>query len=195
MASNIFSYRKRYNSKFIFISSSTVYGDRGSKKICGVEDTMIYGTTDYANSKIDGEFLAKSFKDTLIFRPCAMIDPKSKRGLCYDIVYKLKEGSNQITLMGDEPGSIKPYISAQFAASYIASKINSTGIYNVAPQDNVSVKTVAEIAMKISGKNKSVVWSGAAANFAGDNPVVAMSSDINVSSVDFLKNYFIEMFK
>jgi len=187
-------YASEFKPKFVFISSSTVYGDKGVEKICEIDDAVADGTNAYANSKIDGETFVRLLDNYLIFRPCAIIDPLAKRGLCYDIVQKLKNSSDHILLFGDEPGSIKPYISAQYVASYIATKLNEVGIYNVAPNDNISVKHIVEEAMHISGKNKGVIWAGASANFAGDNPVVAMKSDINASSLDFLRNYFIEAF-
>jgi UDP-glucose 4-epimerase len=173
-----------YNCKFLFASSVTVYGSHSSPR--STYDTPNPSSV-YALTKLYCENLIRLYANTYrkiasysILRYVAHVGGNSRHGVVHDILRKLKQNSTKIELIGNKsPGSIKPYI-------HIRDSIKATtlcfgkekGIYNVSPNDNISVLDIVKIVLKkINLKNNlDIHWSDSG-DWPGDDKYVSIESD------------------
>lgn len=137
---------------FVFTSSSTVYGD--ASEIPTPED---YGTLKpisiYGASKLASEALISSFAYTYGFqaaicRLANIIGPRSRHGVIYDFIKKLKNNPWELEILGDGTQR-KSYLYVDdfvSALSMIIEKMHGkVEIFNIGSEDWVDVKTIAEI--------------------------------------------------
>jgi UDP-glucose 4-epimerase len=163
--------------RFVFASSATVYGDGLSPSLEG--DTLL-PTSPYGVSKLAAERLVQEWTDegrvsSVRLRYIANVGAGATHGLLRDVVRKLWADGDTLELLGDAPGSRKPYAHAEDTA-LVTAKLglegNWSGAVNVGPSDTMSVLEVAEAAMVGLGLRKEVKFVGEAQNFAGDNRLV-----------------------
>jgi UDP-glucose 4-epimerase len=178
---NLLTYAPK-GCRFVLASSATVYGE-GMKVFESFEEDPCYPSSLYALSKWTSEELVNLYTrmghvNGLNLRYIANVGRGATHGLLYDIIRKLKSDSPTLDLLGDAPGSVKPYMHVDDTAAatiYLAGKsINET--VNVATPDPWSVKGVAELVMDATGIRKPINWLGADANWAGDNKCVNVSN-------------------
>lgn len=174
-------------SRFVLASSAAVYGDGGGYPF--VEDDEARPTSAYGASKVAAEALVRAYRRSgavsgLILRYAATVGAGATHGLLKDLVAKLKSGSDHLDLLGNFPGSVKPFThvsdvadgTVHFAESAVGSPLN------LANFDSVSVADVAETVMRTLGVQKPVRFLGEAANWKGDNRLVQIDSS---AAVDF----------
>jgi len=143
---------------FVFTSSSTVYGD--AKVIPTPED---YGPLKpisiYGASKLASEALVSSFAYTygfqaVICRLANIIGPRSKHGVIYDFINKLKRNPRELEILGDGTQR-KSYLHVDDFVSALSMIIEKprgkVEIFNVGSEDWVDVKTIAEIVTEEMG--------------------------------------------
>jgi len=137
---------------FVFTSSSTVYGD--ASEIPTPED---YGPLKpisiYGASKLASEALISSFASTygfraIICRLANIIGPRSRHGVIYDFIEKLKSNPWELEILGDGTQR-KSYLYVDDFVSALSTIIEKTHgkveIFNIGSEDWVDVKTIAEI--------------------------------------------------
>lgn len=173
------------NCLFIFLSSVTVYGDQENASV----DTPMRPTSPYGISKAACELLLNSYKDRgdfqlWILRLCATVGPNMTHGLLKDLIHKVTEGDNPITLFGASPGSIKPYIHVDeimwLLVWEISQDINGEWqnnksahpIMNVCPTNNISVLSVLNIVMMFYDIKKDIIWDTSKI-WKGDNKILS----------------------
>lgn len=125
----------------------------------------------YGASKIAAETLLLSYTnmyDNLEASVCrfpAVVGAGNKHGVLKDIVAKLldKFSPFKMKLFGKDPGSIKPFVYAGELASdllYVANEHKSKySVWNLSPLDNISVKSIAELAMNRVQYKKEIIWN------------------------------------
>jgi UDP-glucose 4-epimerase len=165
--------------RFVFASSATVY-DGGSRWLPCKENDPFWPSSVYAATKIAGESLVKAYTELgrvkgISLRCVAGVGWGATHGLVYDLIRKLYS-CPELHLIGEAPGSIKPYMLADDVAgafSYFGfGAVDEYRPVNIAPGDSVSVEEVAHAVMDAIGINKPIVWDGWGVNWAGDVPEV-----------------------
>lgn len=170
--------------KFIFASSIVVYGDyKGTPwKEGDIEKpTSLYGASKLASEKIL-EVLANQRKIQLInLRFCAIVGSNLTHGVIYDFMKKIKSKDKEFEILGNYPGSIKPYILLQDACNAIKLTILSKLSHqiltlNITNEDGISIDTIANLILIKSSIQKKKIWLGK--NFAGDNNIICANNDL-----------------
>jgi UDP-glucose 4-epimerase len=99
-------------------------------------------------------------------------------GLLPDLLRKVRSDESELSLLGDFPGSAKPYVHARDTADFLEKLAHTdlTGTLNLGSDDQLSVCEVAELVMNKLGRRKPTVWLGEQANWPGDNRFVNLDS-------------------
>ncbi len=134
------------HDKFIFISSSDVYG---SKKTSCRENDLLKAEeamTDYAKQKIICEnYLQKHSTNYLILRPCGLIGPETMSKNLKALIFEDKP----VLTLSDK--SVLNFVShfevLNFIKLYIQ-EILPSGIYNFGRYDRISIKKIASLFKK-----------------------------------------------
>jgi UDP-glucose 4-epimerase len=146
-------------SKFIYLSTSAVYGEGLNHKEDGKKNPM----SPYAQTKFDAELPILLFtKNPLILRLANIYGGhKGERG-----VYQIFEEDNECNIFGDG-SSFRDYLHIDDLVKTINKGFNSTGIYNIG---SGKIKTTLEIAKEF---NKPI-------NFLPERPreIKFISSDL-----------------
>lgn len=175
-------------STFVFASSATVYGDLGNIKVCDESDvlrpTSVYGATKVASEAMINAYSTLHHLNAVSLRFVANVGRGATHGVIKDIIRKLKSDKPELELLGDSPGSCKPYTHVEDsveAAVLLGTKTyeeqrRGHNIYNIATEDILFISDLADIAMKATGIKKPIKWLGAGANWSGDNRYVRVDS-------------------
>jgi len=153
---------------FLFTSSSTVYGD--ASEIPTPED---YGPLKpisiYGASKLASEALISSFAQTygfkaIICRLANIIGPRSRHGVIYDFIRKLKSNPQELEILGDGTQT-KSYLYIDDCVSAMLTILEKSRrkveIFNIGSEDWINVKKIAEIVTEEMGlKNVSFRFTG-----------------------------------
>jgi len=153
---------------FLFTSSSTVYGD--ASEIPTPED---YGPLKpisiYGASKLASEALISSFAQTygfkaIICRLANIIGPRSRHGVIYDFIRKLKSNPQELEILGDGTQT-KSYLYIDDCVSAMLTILEKSRrkveIFNIGSEDWINVKRIAEIVTEEMGlKNVSFRFTG-----------------------------------
>lgn len=183
-AHNLLAYAPK-DCRFVLASSCSVYG---RSRIID-DDFDEYSRTNpespYAATKLAAEALVKAYTNLgnvrgISARLVAQVGPHSTHGLFHDVVRKLRSDSEFLELLGDCPGSMKPFMHVKdtcLALRALAEgDCSDCGILNIAPGGSLSVADFAEICMQEFDIRKPVKWLGWDANFAGDSPYLFISN-------------------
>ncbi len=141
---------------FVLASTSTVYGE--AKVVPTRED---YGplmpVSMYGASKLTGEALAASFAHTygiesIVFRFANVVGGRSRHGVVWDLVRKLKRNPRRLEIIGREPGTSKSYVYVDDAVRGILAGVDRASgphdVFNVGSDDSVLVKDLADIVVR-----------------------------------------------
>lgn len=175
-------YNCEKDTHFIYSGSVTVYGD--FSKTPKNESAPLKPESLYAESKRSAENLFRIYKDKISYnslRFCSIIGAGSHHGLVRDVYQKLNSDSKCLELIGDSPGSSKPYLHISDAVSaieYVLLNRTRYKIHNICPMDYMSVLEVADTIMETSGRNKEKIWLGQGANWRGDNSLIYANNEL-----------------
>ena len=153
---------------FAFTSSSTVYGD--AVKIPTPEGyTPLEPISVYGASKLACEALITAYAHTygfqaVIYRLANVVGLRSRHGVIYDFVQKLKKNPKELEILGDGTQS-KSYLYVSDCIRAIALGLersrNRVEVYNVGSEDRIDVKSIARIVIEEMGlKNVKFTFSG-----------------------------------
>jgi nucleoside-diphosphate-sugar epimerase len=171
----------KQSTKFVFISSATVYGVYNPPP---TEHQHLNPKSIYAGTKAAAEQIVKAYyeqKDlkAYIIRPSAVVGKYATHGLVHDIIKKLDSDNPNLELLGDYPGSKKPYLYAPKLCQFLYGIIGlSPGICNIAAPDSIDVEDVANTVMDEYGIRKPIKFLGNEANWNGDDNYVSLNIDI-----------------
>ena len=168
--------------KIFYTSGSGVYGEDPN-----VAFKETYGPclpiSTYGASKLACEGLISAYCHMFdcfgrAFRFANVVGPRQTHGVGYDFVRRLKNDPSRLQILGDGSQS-KSYIHVEdvLAAISVAGSANDERfeIYNVATDDYITVKEIADIAVEESGLALGAVqyeFTGGERGWKGDVPIV-----------------------
>ena len=183
LAQNVLEAMRRTETRRIFYTSgSGVYGE--DPEVAFPES---YGPckpiSTYGASKLACEGLISSYCHMFdffgrAFRFANVVGPRQTHGVGYDFVRRLKADPTRLRILGDGSQS-KSYIHVDdiLDAVFLAADSSEPrfDIFNVATDDYITVKEIADIAVEESGLDESKVsydYTGGDRGWKGDVPVV-----------------------
>jgi UDP-glucose 4-epimerase len=148
--------RKAENKpELIFASTSTVYGE--PTRIPTPEDyAPLKPISTYGASKLACEALVSAYAYTydfkaIIYRLANTVGPRSKHGVIYDFIQKLRADPKKLEILGDGTQN-KSYLHITDCIEAMLLGLektrNQVEIYNIGSQDQTNVKTIAETVIK-----------------------------------------------
>lgn len=140
---------------FMFTSTSTIYGE--AEKIPTPED---YGPLEpistYGASKLACEALIAAYAHTynlnaITYRLANIVGSRSQHGVVYDFIQKLKRNPDYLEILGDGTQT-KSYLYIGDLIEAMLFGLERTKkqveIYNIGSEDQVSVKTIAQVVIE-----------------------------------------------
>jgi UDP-glucose 4-epimerase len=152
----------------VYTSTSTVYGE--AAKVPTPEDyAPLKPISIYGASKLAGEALVTAYAYTygfkaVIYRIANVVGPRSRLGVVYDFVQKLKRNRSELEILGDGTQTKSYlYVSDCIEAMLLGIEKSSeqVEIYNIGSEDQIDVKTIANIVVGEMGlKDVKFVFTG-----------------------------------
>jgi len=150
--------RSEVAESLVFTSSSTVYGD--ASEIPTPEDyAPLVPISVYGASKLASEALIIAYAHTygfraVIYRLANIVGPRSRHGVIYDFIRKLKANPGELEILGDGTQA-KSYLHVDDCIEAmlfgLAKSASRVGIFNLGSEDRVDVKTIAAIVVREMG--------------------------------------------
>jgi UDP-glucose 4-epimerase len=150
--------RNSHVKKIVFASTSTIYGE--AKVIPTPED---YGPLKpisvYGASKLSSEALVMAYAyaysfDALILRFANIVGPRSKHGVIFDFIKKLRKNPRELEILGDGT-QVKSYLYINDCINAVLTAFKHmqerVEILNVGSEDQVIVREIAEIVAEEMG--------------------------------------------
>jgi len=172
--------RKNEVKNIIYTSGSGIYGDQGEKSLEEDFGPFIPIST-YGASKLASESLISAYchmfnMKAYVFRPANVVGKRQTHGVAYDFIRKLKTNPHRLEILGDGSQS-KSYIHVEDLIEAIHFVIENShdlfNYYNVATDDYIDVKRIAEIVIEEMGlKNVNLEYGSEKRGWKGDVPVV-----------------------
>jgi len=153
---------------FVFTSSSTVYGDASvfptPENYGPLKPISIYGASKLASEALISSFAYTYGFQAIICRLANIIGPRSRHGVIYDFIMKLKKNPKELEILGDGTQT-KSYLYVDDCISAILTSLKGSSgkveIFNVGSEDWVDVKTIARIVIEEMGlKEVSLHFTG-----------------------------------
>ncbi len=167
-------------NRIIFTSTSTVYGE--ATILPTPEDYPTIPISVYGASKVACEALISSYCHTFdmkswIFRFANVIGKRSRHGVIYDFMMKLKKNRDELEILGDGEQNksyiyIDDCIDAMFSALKADEEVN---IFNIGNVDQIKVRRIAEIVCEELGVSPEFKFTGGRRGWKGDVPVMLLS--------------------
>jgi UDP-glucose 4-epimerase len=164
---NILQLAVKYNvKKFVFTSSSTIYGL--SDYALG-ESSVKHPISYYGASKLSCEAFISAFShrydiQTWIIRYCNVVGPTAKRGIVSDIKKQIEERKGVIHLLGDGKQE-KPFLYIDDAIDGLLYVVNHAkerlNTYLIGNSDTITVRRIAEIALEESKSQANIFFDNA----------------------------------
>ena len=151
-----------------FASTSTIYGE--ASRIPTPEDyAPLKPISTYGASKLACEALITAYAYTygfkaVIYRLANIVGPRSRHGVIYDFIQKLKRNPEELEILGDG-SQTKSYLHIRDCVDAILLGLENSAeqveIFNVGSEDQVDVKTIAQIVIEeMKLKNVKPVFTG-----------------------------------
>jgi len=167
---NLLELIRRADAKptLIFTSTSTVYGE--ASRIPTPEDyAPLKPISTYGASKLACEALITAYAYTygfkaVIYRLANIVGPRSRHGVIYDFIEKLKRNPGELEILGDGTQT-KSYLHVRDCVDAILLGLEKSTeqveIFNVGSEDQVDVKTIAQIVIdEMKLKNVKLIFTG-----------------------------------
>lgn len=182
--------RKADVSRFVYASSSTVYGEakvRPTPEHYG----PLMPVSPYGASKLAGEAIVSAFVGTFgfrswIFRFGNVVGPRLTHGVIYDFAHRLQKDPRRLEILGNGRQS-KAYLSAEDCVSGMMHGLKATqeqvNILNLASGTTTSVDDIAGMVISAMGlENVKRAYTGGDRGWKGDIPVM----DLDISRMRML---------
>jgi len=174
--------RQTEAARIFYTSGSGVYGENPA-----VDFPESYGPcipiSTYGASKLASESLIAAYCHMFglvarVFRFANVVGPRQTHGVGYDFIRRLKSDSTALRILGDGTQK-KSYIHVDDVLEAIflvaATAIKSYEVLNVATDDYVTVRQIADLAVTIAGLRPDEVrydFTGGDRGWKGDVPIV-----------------------
>ncbi|MEM2112305.1 MAG: NAD-dependent epimerase/dehydratase family protein [Candidatus Bathyarchaeia archaeon] len=163
--------KSKHAKTVVFASTSTVYGD--ATVLPTPEDyAPLIPISTYGASKLGCEALITSYAYTfglrgLVFRLANIVGPRSRHGVVFDFVRKLRANPKRLEILGDGTQK-KSYLYIEDCVDAITRTTKRflknnlrVDVYNVGSTDQIEVREIAKIVTKEMGlKNTEYVFTG-----------------------------------
>jgi nucleoside-diphosphate-sugar epimerase len=177
--------------RVVLASSVIVYGDwlfekgdinRKYSEDSACKPTSIYGMTKRASESIIESYTNAGKIDGVSARLCATVGSGLTHGIIKDFIRKIKSDNPYLEALGSHPGSTKPFCHIEDAVEALiilgTEKDLKGRVFNVVPDDSISVEEVAEAAMSALEIEKPIKWLGDDANWKGDNKIIRTNNSL-----------------
>lgn len=167
--------RKNDVKRILFSSSSVIYGIPTV-----VPTTEDYGPLRpislYGASKLAAEALITAYShlfdmEYYIYRFANIVGKNSTHGIIYDLIQKLKKDRSMLEVLGDGEQR-KSYIDVEDCVNgmlHVYQKSNEKeNVYNIAPDDQISVKEIAEMVIARVSEGAKIRYTGTKQGWPGD---------------------------
>ncbi len=158
--------RENKVKKVIYISSAAVYGDTAT--VPQREEMVPNPQSPYAVTKLAGEHYCKVFQDvyslnTICLRYFNVYGPRQDPNSQYAAVIPIfisraLEGKPPIIFGDGEQTRDFVFVRDAVAAAILAAESDATGVFNVATGNTVTINELAELVVKIAGKDLQPVY-------------------------------------
>jgi len=174
--------RKNNVSRLAFASTSAVYGLRD--KPIEEDSGPMLPISNYGAMKLASEGCISAAAEAWlgradIFRFPNVIGSRATHGALFDFVRRLRQNSAQLEVLGDGTQQ-KPYLhvgnlveAMLFITDNAQDKVN---YFNVGPEDNVSVRTMAEEVVAQAAPGAKIVYGKDNRGWVGDVPKFTYST-------------------
>lgn len=168
--------------RFVFASSATVYGNGNafhSKETDRLKPNSVYGATKVACESLVSAYGRLGRIRPVSLRLVANVGAGATHGIVLDFIRKLQSDSKCLEVLGDHPGSTKPFchVSDTVEAMILAAQDPRwMGEINVGLSNEINVEEIAQAVMEVVGIRKPIKWLGEGANWKGDNRVVRIDN-------------------
>jgi UDP-glucose 4-epimerase len=174
-------------NRILYASGSGVYGDLGEVEADEDQGPLIPVST-YGASKLAGEALISAYSYMFDLRGCVfrfgnVVGPRQTHGVGFDFVRRLLADPTRLSILGDGSQS-KSYIHVLDVVDAVLLASTATDrafqSYNVATNDYITVREIAELAVDIVGLRRNSVafqFSGGRRGWKGDVPIVRLNTD------------------
>ncbi len=172
--------------RILYASGSGVYGDLGERMVSEDHGPLLPIST-YGASKLAGEALISSYVHMFdlsgcVFRFGNVVGPRQTHGVGFDFIRRLRKDSRHLRILGDGSQSksyvhVRDVIDAVLLACFAAPLPLAT--YNVATDDYVTVREIAELAIDIVSLDPASIameFTGSDRGWRGDVPVVRLDT-------------------
>lgn len=164
-------------SKFVFASSSAVFGDvrrKLSETTGPLAPVSYYGAAKLAAEAFISAYASMNDMQAWIVRFPNVVGERATHGVVYDFVQKLKRNQKQLEILGDGRQS-KPYVYVKDLVNAIVcicqQSNDALNCYHVGVDDRVSVKEIAMIVCEEMELSRvEFLYSGGTAGWRGDVP-------------------------
>ena len=137
---------------FVFTSSSTVYGDAEEiptgEAYGPLKPISIYGAAKLASEALISSFAYNYGFRAAICRLANIVGPRSRHGVIYDFIMKLKRNPKELEILGDGTQR-KSYLYVDDLISALSVIIKNVSgkveVFNVGSEDWIDVKRIAKI--------------------------------------------------
>ena len=137
--------------------------------------------TKRASESIIESYTSSGKIDGVSARLCATVGSGLTHGIIKDFIRKIKSDNPNLEALGSYPGSTKPFchIDDVIEALILLGTQDAKGkVFNVVPDDSITVEEVAEAAMSALEIQKPIKWLGEEANWKGDNRIIRASNTL-----------------
>jgi UDP-glucose 4-epimerase len=173
-------------AQILYASGSGVYGDLGEHE-AGEDYGPLVPISTYGASKLAGEALIASYTFMFgltgaAFRFGNVVGRRQTHGVGFDFLRRLLADPTELKILGDGAQS-KSYIHVYdvVEAVLLAARAGAKpyAVYNVATGDYITVKEIAELAIKVVGTDPGgtvLSYTGGDRGWRGDVPVVRLDT-------------------
>jgi UDP-glucose 4-epimerase len=167
-------------SKIVFASSSTVYGEAGTRNVAETYGPLLpislYGASKLACEGFISAFCHLFNMQTWIFRFANVVGEGLSHGVIFDFINKLKKNPSELEILGDGRQQ-KPYLyvgdcieGILFGLSHSHEHVN---IFNLGTGSSTSVSAIADMVIQAMGlANVKFSYTGGTRGWRGDVPQV-----------------------
>ncbi|MCY0859183.1 MAG: NAD-dependent epimerase/dehydratase family protein [Sulfolobaceae archaeon] len=168
---NVLEAMKANNVKYLaYASSSTVYGEAKvmptPEDYSPLEPISVYGGAKLASEATISGFVHTFHLSATIFRLANIVGSRSRHGVIYDFIRKLRANSKKLEILGD--GTQKKsylHISDTVEAMYYLTEDTirrgvEYEVYNIGSEDNITVIDIAKIVSEEMGLSPEIYTTG-----------------------------------
>jgi len=167
-------------SKIIFASSSTVYGEAGTKAVAEdygpVLPISLYGASKLACEGLISAFCHLFDMQAWIFRFANVVGARASHGVIFDFINKLKQNPYELEILGDGTQE-KPYLYIDdcidgilFGLEHFQEQVN---VLNLGTDSSTNVTAIANMVFEAMGlSGVKFKYTGGNRGWRGDVPQV-----------------------